>query len=915
MPVADPAKTVPADSMTRLDVPAPEGERQSRGRWRIGAKLAVIGLLAGLGAVVPGWLYLAESLKAIAVARHEADGIAAVRTVLALVHQTQQHRSAAQSWLATSADGAAPPTGPAEAVDRALDAVARHVGATADPELQRMWASIVTDWPGLRTRVAGRQANIAQSTRSHTTLIDRQLIVLDGLVDHFGLALDTDRVAMHLAHGMFVDLPMLAEAIARLQGQGFQALRANDVPDRDRGRIDAALTHVTGAQVRLNRAFERTLVEEHEARPRLQVIGNALTEAVEAAMQLVRDAVVGAGDTRMPPAEFAARMSTIGDQLFAIAGRGADELDLLLAARVDALRRQLAITIAVLAAFALSTALFAGWIARGITRQVGRAAGVARAVAGGRFDNRIEAVGTDETADLMRSLAVMQEHLLRRAEDDARKLASSTRLERALDVAPANILVTDENHRIVYGNHALMRMFGGIRTELTTGLPRFDADALVGASVDVLHPDPAAQRAMLESIVGTQVVRLETGGRIFDQTLSPVLAAGGERLGTVFEWNDRTVAIGIEAEIADIVRSAAAGDFAKRIDLTRKDGFFKVLGEGINSVLATTGAGLADVMRVMSALSRGDLTASVEARYQGLLGQMTSDANETVTHLAGIVTKIREATNAINAAAGEIAQGNQDLSSRTESQAGSLVRTAQSMEELTITVRSNADHAREANRLAANASAMAAEGGATVGRVVSTMGEIAAGSRRISDIVGVIEGIAFQTNILALNAAVEAARAGPAGRGFAVVAAEVRNLAQRSAASAKEIAGLIADSATRVGVGGREVEQAGRQMEAILAAFQDVSGIVSGIADASREQALGISQVNDAISGMDQTTQQNAALVEQAASSAETLRQQARALAQAVSAFVLPGRPGSHDAQALPKAASSSVRTPLAMQA
>ncbi len=255
--------------------------------------------------------------------------------------------------------------------------------------------------------------------------------------------------------------------------------------------------------------------------------------------------------------------------------------------------------------------------------------------------------------------------------------------------------------------------------------------------------------------------------------------------------------------------------------------------------------------------------------------------------LVQIVSEVRSGTDTIATAAGEISSGNLDLSSRTEQQASSLEETASSMEELTGTVRQNADNARQANVLAASASAVAAQGGAVVAEVVQTMASINASSTKIVDIIGVIDGIAFQTNILALNAAVEAARAGEQGRGFAVVASEVRNLAQRSASAAREIKALIGDSVSKVEAGGKLVDQAGQTMTDIVASITRVTDIMGEIASASHEQSIGIEQVNAAIAQMDEVTQQNAALVEEAAAAAGSLQDQSGVLAQLVGTFTL----------------------------
>jgi len=294
-------------------------------------------------------------------------------------------------------------------------------------------------------------------------------------------------------------------------------------------------------------------------------------------------------------------------------------------------------------------------------------------------------------------------------------------------------------------------------------------------------------------------------------------------------------------------------------------------------------------LQVARTVASGDLTSQIKAHTQDEAGQLLLALREMNDALSQIVGQVRTGTVAIASASGEIATGNLDLSARTESQASALEETASSMEELTSTVKANADNAREADKLANSASSIAQRGGEVVSQVVTTMGSINDSSRKVVDIISVIDGIAFQTNILALNAAVEAARAGEQGRGFAVVASEVRNLAARSASAAKEIKELISSSVAQVDAGARLVAQAGATMEEVVSAVERVTGIVAEISLATREQTDGIEQMNTAIMQMDQTTQQNAALVEQAAAAAAAMSDQAAGLENLVSQFRLSG--------------------------
>jgi len=300
---------------------------------------------------------------------------------------------------------------------------------------------------------------------------------------------------------------------------------------------------------------------------------------------------------------------------------------------------------------------------------------------------------------------------------------------------------------------------------------------------------------------------------------------------------------------------------------------------------------LGEAVKIADRVADGDLSAKIDVTSRDETGRLLAALKRMNENLAHIVTDVRAGTEAIATASREIAAGNQDLSQRTEAQASSLEETASSMEQLTGTVKQNADNARRASQLAASASTIAVQGGTVVTDVVRTMGGITESSKRIADIIGVIDGIAFQTNILALNAAVEAARAGEQGRGFAVVASEVRNLAQRSAAAAKEIKALIEDSVGKVESGAALVDQAGTTMSEIVDSIKRVTDIMAEITAASQEQSSGIEEVNQAVNQMDQATQQNAALVEEAAAAAESLQDQAQHLAQAVAVFKLEQKP------------------------
>ncbi|MGU2162930.1 methyl-accepting chemotaxis protein [Pseudomonas aeruginosa] len=515
-----------------------------------------------------------------------------------------------------------------------------------------------------------------------------------------------------------------------------------------------------------------------------------------------------------------------------------------------------------------------------------------------------------------RPRAGVRERLRGAAEATSAQLATAAynaRIKSALDNVSANVMIADNDLNIIYMNRTVSEMLGRAEADIRKQLPNFDAGRLMGANIDVFHKNPAHQRHLLANLTGVHKAELNLGGRRFSLDVVPVFNDANERLGSAVQWTDRTEEHRAEQEVSQLVQAAAAGDFSKRVEEAGKEGFFLRLAKDLNSLVDTADRGLRDVSRMLGALAQGDLTQRIEADYQGTFGQLKDFSNDTAQSLSRMLGQIREAADTINTAASEIASGNAELSARTEQQASSLEETASSMEELTSTVKLNAENARQANSLAANASEVATQGGTVVQKVVSTMSSINESARKIADIIGVIDGIAFQTNILALNAAVEAARAGEQGRGFAVVAGEVRTLAQRSAAAAKEIKTLISDSVDKVENGNTLVAQAGQTMSDIVVAIRRVTDIMSEIAAASAEQSTGIEEVNSAVSQMDDMTQQNAALVEEAAAAAEAMQEQAGLLNQSVAVFRLDTPPSVVQlASARPSAPRPSAPAPLA---
>ncbi|QNH27111.1 HAMP domain-containing protein [Xanthomonas theicola] len=516
------------------------------------------------------------------------------------------------------------------------------------------------------------------------------------------------------------------------------------------------------------------------------------------------------------------------------------------AAAIDAMSRGRSMLIGGGIAVVLISGLLAWLITRSLTGPLGLATRAAENISSGKLDNAIDSDACDETGRLLQCMSKMQRQL-------QSVLAAQAEMARRHDAGQVSYRMDAAAFPGDYGRMVHdSNMLATSHIEVTMRLAQIMGRYAIGD----LSED-------MDRLPGEKAVLTETMDTV-KQNLSAM-----------------------NREINHLAGAAAAGDFSVRGDAQCFQYDFRAMVDSLNQLMATADGNLHSLSTLLQAIAAGDLTARMSGQFQGVFARMRDDANTTAGQLADIVGRIQHAALSISTAATEIATGNDDLSRRTEQQAASLEETAASMEELTSTVKQNAEHARQANQLAVGAASVASKGGEAVSQVVSTMSGIEASSKRIADIISVIDGIAFQTNILALNAAVEAARAGEQGRGFAVVASEVRTLAQRSAGAAKEIKGLIDESVARVAEGSALVDDAGRTMQEIVSSVQRVTDIMGEISAASQEQYAGIEQVNQTVTQMDEATQQNAALVEEATAAARSMEEQAGQLTEAVALFRL----------------------------
>jgi len=460
------------------------------------------------------------------------------------------------------------------------------------------------------------------------------------------------------------------------------------------------------------------------------------------------------------------------------------------------------------------------------------------------------------------------------------------RLNSAVEGMTTNIMMADTEGNIVYANPAVCKMLTRREAQIQKVLPSFSVATMVGTNFDSFHRNPAHQQNLLGNPDNLPYdTQISLVGLTFQLIAIALKDEQGNHVGTAVQWLDLTEEKDAQGQVESMISDAISGELSSRIETANYTGFMKGLGDNINGLMDAIVEPINEAINVAQALSDGDLSQTMDGEYAGEFLALANAMNGSIENLSNMVDEIRSASTNVFDSAREIAEGNNELSHRTESQASSLEETASAMEELTSTVQQNAENATEASKLSSTVMDKASNGGGVVKNAITAMSDINKSSKKIADIISVIDEIAFQTNLLALNAAVEAARAGEQGRGFAVVAAEVRNLAQRSAGAAKEIKGLINDSVEAVGQGTKLVDETGQTFTELVSAIEEVGKMIGDIDSAGKEQSAGIGEVSAAVSQMDEMTQQNAALVEEAAASSKSMEEQSQALLDQVAFF------------------------------
>jgi methyl-accepting chemotaxis protein len=836
-------------------------------RLRLWQKLAVLVVAMAIPSALLGIFYLSGANAQVALAQDEIEGARYVQAVGGVLGELANHRSRLFAVLTGDSSGH-------DQVSASETEMERHI-ADVDASDARLgsrfkvsdsWQSIKSDW--MQLKAEGAKLSPDEAATRHNALLDHVQKLGETVAARSGMTVDPSQETAALIQIATRNVPGALIASGDVRWYAARASIKGYLGGDDRMAIqlyhDAFQDHFDSAARDLERASE-----DAQARVRSKV--DAARSAFSSFYSVVKEKILDTQKMDISVSDVYSSSRDVTSTLQELSDISYSTMNAAVQERLSQVTTRRNVT-AGITALALGFALVLSWlITRSLGKPLSHAVSVFGKISAGKYDNEIKISGNDEAAQVLTALEEMQSKLRTQIETERAVAAENTRIRQALDKVSTNVILADGHQQIIYLNETALATFARNQHEIRKSLPAFDAHRLRGSSVDALAVDPGNQRRLLDSLSSSDVQERQLGACTFRTISNPVVSETGERIGTVIEWTDRTPEVAVEKEMQAMLTAVIGGELAKRIELAGKAGFFEAMSRGVNQ--------LAD-------------------------------------NMAEVVSKVKAVAAEVHRGADEISTGNANLSQRTEEQSSSLEETASSMEEMTTTVKQNADNAGQANQLAMAARDQAEKGGSVVNQAVKAMSDINDASKKIADIIGVIDDIAFQTNLLALNAAVEAARAGEQGRGFAVVASEVRSLAGRSATAAKEIKELIQDSVRKVEDGSVLVTQSGQTLEKIVASVKKVSDIVAEIAAASREQSSGIEQVNRAVMQMDELTQQNAALVEQATAASQAMAEQVRGLNQMLDRYrvgdivgavaTFKGAAASNAATATPRAQTSA---------
>jgi len=833
------------------------------------------------------YLYITDSLAVIDSKKLELTGLDYQDRLRPLLKTFAVHRGLSSTFLSGDESVKNSLSTAAEDIDQGLQELLNfhnewsHVFQTNETldEIKQEWTSLKANNLNIRKR---------ENFDRHTGLIKNVQKYLNQVAYESGLKTDVNPTTTYLVQLTTVDLPSVLEELGKIRGVVSSIATRQYLEDGENSTVLAYQMGVTSSIDSLNETLEAVFLKDASIKSlfeeRLDTFDVNAGNYLNKIDTLMNDIMVLMNANGQEYFDQGTKSIDIGFEFYADAlAKIRNNID----ANIASSQTGLYIACAVAASLFIIAVLLSYVVINDISKNFNKVTNLFKNIQNGQYDNEIVVSGNTEISTIFSGLSSMQSGLKESIERDQRIARENGRIKQALDRVTSSVMVTNSENNIVYLNEAGIQMFSDAETNIAKDINGFSASSIVGQSISDFMQYSGSQGAIIKDFNSISTSTVTVGGHTFEVTSGPVKDDNNNQIGMVIEWSDRTQELKIESEVEELVNQALKGDLTNRIDMQGKEGFYKFLSQGINDLVDVSERVINDTIRVLSALSQGDLTQKIDEEYQGAFEKLKTDANDTIDKLTDIVSKIKESSGLVNSAASEISQGNLNLSSRTEAQASSLEETSASMTEMTSTVQNNAENSKQAKALANNSRQQAETGGEVVSKAVAAMDKINSASNKIADIISVIDEIAFQTNLLALNAAVEAARAGEQGRGFAVVASEVRNLAGRSATAAKEIKDLIEDSVVKVKEGAKLVNQSGETLNEITNSIKEVDDIIADITVASQEQSQGIEQANRAILEMDGTTQQNAALVEEISASAESMNEQSNELNQLVEFFVV----------------------------
>jgi methyl-accepting chemotaxis protein len=832
-----------------------------------------------------GYLMVASNLESIDKRQTELKGLEYQTYIRPIVKGMSDHRNQTASFLDGDESYKSKIADSALSVDQAITNLINFDQQWRNEfNTKKYIDSLSGTWDVLKTE--NLELRKRESFDKHSNLISQTLHLSDQIAINTGLTLDPDANISYLSNLTTKNIPRLREEVAKLRATSTAIATRQYLED---GENLTVLSYQIGVRdnknstsVLFDRVFSENPEFENAMKENLELLSSSIDVVIENSQFLVTDI---AGLMQAQPGKYSEAGSLAIENSILLEEQVIQNIKMLLTDRIAAMKSKLYFSAIISIALFVFACFFNLMFAREVNKNFAKAIHVFDEIKKGKYENEIEVKGNTEFSKIFSSLLSMQKELNDSVQKDRELAEHSGRINLALDKVSAGVMMVDEDLNVIYTNQSVVDILGEAEHDIQRELPDFDSQNMMGVNIDMFHKDPSHQRNLLADLKHSHKAEIEIGGRTLVINANPVFNQDNEKIGTVVEWSDRTQELSVISEVQSLVENASMGNLSERIDLSNKEGFYKRLSTGMNELVDVSERVINDTLRVLSAMTQGNLNETINEDYQGVYEQLKNDTNTVIDKLKEVVINIKSSSDTVGTAAKEISQGNNNLSQRTEEQAASLEETSSSMEEMTSTVQQNADNAQQANQLALNAREQAENGGKVVTTAIDAMNEINTSSKKIADIISVIDEIAFQTNLLALNASVEAARAGEQGRGFAVVASEVRNLAGRSATAAKEIKELIEDSVSKVGEGSKLVNKSGETLDEIVNSVKKVTDIIAEISASSQEQASGIDEVNKAVLQMDENTQQNAALVEQAAAASQSMNQEANELTKQIGFF------------------------------